>query len=264
MTCNRLFCSLIVWAALATGGPAAEPLLEVEWFGLQNAGEGVMLLHGMARTKRAMRSMGRALAAKGYRVCNVGYPSTKKMMDPLVQEHLGPAVALCRQAGFRRINVVTHSLGGIMLRAYLAEHAMPDLGRVVMLSPPNRGSEVVDVLGDWAAFDWLNGPVGDQLGTGEGSVPLSLGPAVFELGILTGDRSINWILSLYIPGPDDGKVSPDHAKLEGMKDFRVIHATHPMIMRNNEAIELTVRFLKTGTFDDQAHTDHKTGLSGKD
>ena len=93
---------------------------------------------------------------------------------------------------------------------------------------------------------------------------LSLGPADFELGIITGDRSINWILSMYIPGPDDGKVSPERARLEGMKAFQVIHATHPMIVRNREAIRLTLRFLERGTFDAGPEPAHTEGLSQKD
>ena len=256
-----MIASLLLSPSVVAAGPMAP---DIEWFGLENAGEGVILVHGMARSKRAMRKMGQSLAAEGYRVCNLGYPSTEKTLKPLVNEHLAPAIERCRRAGFRRINFVTHSLGGIMLRAYLAETPMPDFGRAVMLSPPNQGSEVVDTLGDWAAFDWLNGPVGDQLGTGEGSMPLSLGPADFELGIITGDRSINWILSMYIPGPDDGKVSPERARLEGMKAFQVIHATHPMIVRNREAIRLTLRFLERGTFDAGPEPAHTEGLSQKD
>jgi len=139
-------------------------------------------------------------------------------------------------------------MGGIIVRYYLKYNQIPDLGRVVMLSPPNRGSEVVDKFGQTLLFKWLNGPAGQQLGTGENSLPNRLGDVTFDVGIITGDRTINLILSQIIPGVDDGKVSVKNAKLKGMKDFIIIHATHPFIMKNPKAIEQTLSFLRTGKF----------------
>ena len=49
-----------------------------------------------------------------------------------------------------------------------------------------------------------------------------------------------------IPGDDDGKVSIESAKLEGMDAYKVIHSTHPYIMKNDKSIALTIEFLKTG------------------
>jgi hypothetical protein len=117
-----------------------------------------------------------------------------------------------------------------------------------MLSPPNKGSEIVDTLGQSRLFKILHGPAGNQLGTNSGSLPMSLGPVNFELGIITGDRSINWINSLIIPGKDDGKVPIERARVEGMADFLVVHATHPFIMRNREVMEQCLTFLRNGKF----------------
>jgi triacylglycerol lipase len=158
-------------------------------------------------------------------------------------------VADCRQNGATRIDFVTHSMGGILVRSYLSRHSLPDLGRVVMLTPPNQGSEIVDKLGGLTLFKWINGPAGDELGTDKNSLPNELGPANFPLGIIAGDRSINWINSLFfLPGRDDGKVTVARAKLAGMSDFRVIHATHSFVTYNNEAIRLTIQFPRTGKF----------------
>ena len=79
-------------------------------------------------------------------------------------------------------------------------------------------------------------------------MPSQLGPADFEVGIITGSRSINLILSLMIKGNDDGKVSIERAKLEGMKDFRILPSTHPFIMKSKTAIEQTIFFLNHGVF----------------
>lgn len=117
-----------------------------------------------------------------------------------------------------------------------------------MLSPPNRGSEVVDKIGRTFIFKWINGPASQQLGTDNDNLPKKLGAVDFDLGIITGDRSINPFLSLIIPGTDDGKVSVNNAKVEGMRDYIVIHATHPFIMKNRQAIKQAIHFLKFGKF----------------
>ena len=212
----------------------------------------VALLHGLARTTDSMVKMNRALEAAGYHVCNVSYPSREHSIEVLTKDFVLPAVRACLTNPTDEIHFVTHSLGGIVVRQ-LAE-STPDLqiGRVVMLSPPNHGSQVVDKLGAWALFRWINGPAGLELGTGQESVPQTLGAPTFQAGIITGNRTINLILSALIPGPDDGKVSIESAKLEGMAGFCVLSASHPFIMKDRLAIEQTLVFLATGAFTCQA------------
>ncbi|HEY5232362.1 MAG TPA: alpha/beta fold hydrolase [Verrucomicrobiae bacterium] len=214
-------------------------------FGAQ---EEVILLHGLCRTVRSMAKMESALAAAGFKVRNVDYPSRTASISQLADDAIAKAVGDCRRDGATKIDFVTHSMGGILVRSYLARHEIPSLGRVVMLAPPNQGSEVVDKLGNWWLFRKINGPAGNELGTGKNSTPNKLGPATFPVGIIAGDRSINWINSLLIPGRDDGKVSVERTKLAGMSDFIVIHTAHPFIMRNREVIRQTIQLLRTGNF----------------
>jgi len=209
----------------------------------------VILLHGLCRTGRSMVPMQRALTDAGYKVRNVDYPSRTAPIQKLADDAIGKAVGDCQRDGATKIDFVAHSLGGILVRSYLARHEIPLLGRVVMLAPPNQGSEVVDKLGGLFLFKWINGPAGNELGTDKNSTPNKLGPANFPAGIIAGDRSINWINSLLIPGHDDGKVSVERTRLAGMTDQVVIHSTHPFIMRNREAIRQTIHFLQTGSFD---------------
>ena len=210
--------------------------------------ESVVLLHGLAGTSKSMTRMAGALEAAGYRVCNVSYPSRQHSVEVLAADFVAPAVRACRSSEKETVHFVTHSLGGIIVRQLAKAEADLKIGRVVMLSPPNHGSEVVDKLGTLSLFTLINGPAGLQLATGEDFVPRSLGPASFDVGIITGSRTVNPILSLLIPGTDDGKVSIESAKLEGMTDFCVIPATHPFIMNNERAIGLTLSFLADGRF----------------
>ena len=219
-----------------------------------SATQSVVLLHGLARSADSMDKMAAALAEAGYAPCNIGYPSRHHPVETLALEHVLPAIEACGATG--PVHFVTHSLGGIVVRQLAATAPQLRFGRVVMLAPPNQGSEVVDTLGGLAPFQWINGPAGQQLGTDDASLPLTLGPAPFELGILTGNRSINLILSLLIPGEDDGKVSTARAQLEQMQDFLVVPASHPFIMKDAEAIRQTLHFLRHGTFDHSEKTAH--------
>ncbi|MFT4639595.1 MAG: triacylglycerol lipase [Verrucomicrobiales bacterium] len=214
------------------------------------AQETVVLLHGLARTSRCMGKMERSLEAKGYRVLNISYPSRKYPAEALariVRQQIVDANVLAEDAP---LHFVTHSLGGIIVR-YLQQHdPLPNVKRTVMLSPPNHGSEVVDTLGRFRLFKMINGPAGSQLGTGDDGFIAQLDSPDFEVGVITGDRSINLILSLFISGKDDGKVSVESARLPGMRDFRVVHTAHPFIMKNRQVIAATIRFLEQGRFEE--------------
>lgn len=209
----------------------------------------VVLLHGLARTEKSLSKLEQYLESVGFFVVNIGYSSRQKTVQELSVEVIPTAIALCNEQNAGKVHFVTHSMGGILVRYYLEHNKIPELGRVVMLSPPNQGSEVVDKLKGTAIFEWLHGPAGQQLGTDDSSLPKTLGAPVYEVGIITGDKSINPILSLLIPGKDDGKVSVENAKLHGMKDFLVVHKAHPFIMNDEEVLRQVVVFLKNGLFE---------------
>ena len=208
----------------------------------------VVLLHGLARSSSSMNKMQEALDKEGFETCNVDYPSTRHHIAELATDYIVPKILECTNGSIAPINFVTHSMGGIIVR-YLAKEGLISLmGRVVMLSPPNHGSEVVDVLGSSWLFNWVNGPAGNELGTDGNSMPLQLGPPDFDVGIITGNKSINLINSAMIDGADDGKVSVENAKLDGMKDFLVLPVTHTFIMKDKTVIKQTIHFLESGKF----------------
>ncbi|MEM9403515.1 MAG: alpha/beta hydrolase [Pseudomonadota bacterium] len=215
------------------------------------ATECVVFLHGLARTAQSMDKIEAAFAEQDYLTANIDYPSREFPIEVLAPEAVGRGLSDCRAGGATRIHFVTHSLGGILVRYYLDGNVIEELGRVVMLAPPNQGSEVVDDYRNAPGYDQLNGPAGSQLGTGEDSIPAKLGPVEFPLGVIAGTRSINLILSQSLPNPDDGKVSVSSTQVEGMTDFLVVDVSHPFIMRSDEVIEQTQHFLRHGAFDHQ-------------
>jgi len=211
--------------------------------------EWVILLHGMGRTHRSMSKMADHLSAKGFSVVNLDYPSTAADIETLSLGIVADTVHACREENpAAPIHFVTHSLGGILVRHYLQTHSLPPGSRVVMLSPPNRGSEVADGLRGWFIYQWIMGPAGQQLGTAPEAVPNQLAPVNVPVGVITGDRSLEPWFSARIPGPDDGKVSVARARLPEMADFLVVHSSHGFIMNDGDVIAETTNFLKYGRF----------------
>jgi hypothetical protein len=183
------------------------------------------------------------LRRKGYCVVNAGYPSTRACVRDLALATLPQALSKC---GDGPIHFVTHSMGGILLRAWLAEHEIPRLGRAVMLAPPNRGSELVDILGHLPPFEWFHGPAGRELGT-EG-LPKDLPCPACPVGIITGSLSLNPITSALIGRENDGKIAVDSTHLERAADHITMPVTHMLLMNNPLAIEQILAFLAEGRF----------------
>lgn len=214
--------------------------------------ECVVLLHGLNRSWRSMDKMATSLQHDGFSTANIDYPSSTKTIEELAPEVVNTGLAQCRTTGATTVHFVTHSLGGILLRYEHRQHPIPDLGRVVMLGPPNQGSEVVDITKNWPGVEIISGEAGLQLGTDDDSIPAQLGPVDFELGIIAGTGTINPFMSAMLPEEDDGKVTVERTQVDGMVDFKIVSNSHSLMMRSDDVIADTSRFLRTGSFLDPA------------
>jgi hypothetical protein len=209
--------------------------------------ECVILLHGLGRTSGSMQFMEKFLAKSGYRTVNRSYPSTSLPIEEVADKYVPHFIDDCGGQAVR-IHFVTHSLGGIILRYYLQFNDLPEGSRIVMLSPPNQGSELADRFRDQIWYQWLMGPSGQQLTTDAESLPNRLGPIRLEVGVIAGRKTLEPWFSWMIPGEDDGKVSVDHARLSEMKDFLVVDHGHSFIMNSQEVKKQVRHFLEFGYF----------------
>jgi triacylglycerol lipase len=212
-------------------------------------GDYVVLLHGLGRTAASMKRAEWFLKARGYRVINETYPSRQFSIEQLADGWLKELVASRISEANVPVHFVTHSLGGIVLRQYLSNHKVENLGRVVMLAPPNHGSAIMDRQKKHFVSRKVLGPAGEQLGTSAEDAPARLGPVDFECGVIAGNRSLNPFLASALSGPNDGKVTVESAKIAGMRDFIILPSTHTWIGWRARTLAQVLSFLRRGAFE---------------
>jgi pimeloyl-ACP methyl ester carboxylesterase len=209
--------------------------------------EHVVLLHGLGRSAANMLVLKWRLERMNYRVCNIGYDTRVKSIDVAVRA-VYSAIREFEVPTDAPMHFVTHSLGGLVMRALFAELDVPQTGRAVMLAPPNSGSEIADWLRRIGWTESLMGPLATQLGTRDQDLPQQLPKPPIPFAVIAGDQWINPIGPVLLPAPHDGTVSVSSTRLLGMADHLVVPATHTFIMNRADVASQIDAFLRQGRF----------------
>lgn len=208
----------------------------------------VILIHGLGRSSFSMKYLDKRMKKASYHAVSFGYPSTKLSIDKLADQ-LEAFVQAQENASVKKIHFVTHSMGGIVLRAWLHKYPHENVGRIVMLAPPNQGSEVADYFKDWHLYQWMMGPAGQQLGTDFDSILNKLPHSVIpQVGVIAGTKPLTPLYNRVFSGPNDGKVSVKSAKLEGMTDFLELPVSHTFITHKTVVADQVLAYIKYGKF----------------
>lgn len=208
----------------------------------------VVLLHGLFRSASAMKPLQWYLEDEGYATVNESYRSLSGPIEELAEQVVGESIEVCHSRGFSRVHFVAHSMGGILIRQYAASHPLSGQSRVVMLGPPNQGSQVADYWSGFDLFGLLETQVLEQLGTGDHSVARRLGPVSFQLGVIAGNLRNTTVLPGFPDRPSDGTVSVAETVVPGMLDFLEMPVLHTFMIWNRSVMAQAVYFLRHGYF----------------
>lgn len=213
------------------------------------SGKAVILLHGIIRSSKSMDRMREPLEAAGYNVFQFDYPSTRVPIQDAAK-YLDRCIRSLE--GIDEISFIVHSMGGLVVRSYLAQSMEsgepPDarLKRMVMLGVPNLGAQMADRVKNLGLFQAIFGPAGQQLISDPSGFVAQLPTPEFEFAIVAGGRgTINGYNPL-IPGDDDGTVSVTSTRLPGAADFVLVPCLHSFMMVNAEIVDYSVRFITEG------------------
>lgn len=213
-----------------------------------NKDDYVVLLHGIGRDAGILNELESYLNRHDYETHNETYPSTMYSILSLAHH-----IYLRIQHDFpdrqRRIHFVAHSMGGILARVIISKYRPANLGRVVMIGPPNKGSAIIDRLKQFKFFHRIMGPAALQLSAEDKSFVKSLPPVDYDVGVIAGNQSSEPWFSLFLSGENDGKVTVDSTRLEGMKDHIVIPASHVGLVSHDETLKQVLHFLEQGEFE---------------
>lgn len=205
-----------------------------------------MLIHGFLRTGASMGLLAARLKAAGY--TEILRPTFGYHLRPL-EQNAERAVRLLTALRERypdaTIDIVTHSMGGLLTRAALGLPAAPQVRRVVMLSPPNQGAQMAARARALLPVHRLGWDPLHQLLPG---VP-SLHPLpTAEVGVLTGGTGLPRGYNALLGADNDLMVRVDEAHLPGATDFHVVPVPHAMMPFHGLVSRQVLIFLNEGRF----------------
>jgi pimeloyl-ACP methyl ester carboxylesterase len=195
-----------------------------------------------------MRPLERKFERAGYKTLRLVYPSRRQSLAKIV-DGVSPQIVDFANSLDGDVHFVGHSLGGLVIRAFLAQYRLCNLGRVVMLSTPHAGSEWADLVTKVRAGPLILGPVGSHLTTKRRAEDEALlGHITYPLGIIAGDTSLRRVMPPLIPKPNDSTVSVEATKVRGMSDHIVLPVTHAVMPYHRRVTAQVMAFVRDGAF----------------
>lgn len=208
----------------------------------------VVLLHGLGRTSSIMLPLTNYLITQQFACHNINYPSTAASISELMEMVHGNIASLYHHS--EPLHFVGHSMGSIIIRELIRVHRPPNLGRVVMIAPPNQGTPLVDFLRQFKLYRKIYGPAGQQLGTKADGIYRQLVPIDYPVGVIAGNKSVDWFFSRFIlKGDDDGKVPVSYTVTKNLADHIVLPVAHRSMVQDPIVMREVGCFLKTGRFE---------------
>jgi pimeloyl-ACP methyl ester carboxylesterase len=227
-------------------------------------GKGVIVLHGLIRSRSAGARMASFLSEQGdYTPIRIGYPSTRAEVD----QHADCLAKVIENLhGLQQIDFVAHSLGNIVIRRYFARQwelhpgvgPDPRIGRMVMLGPPNRGARMAELFLQNSLFRVVLGKSATSLGSGWNELSNKLATPDCDFGIIAGGRGDARGFNPLLSGDDDMVVRVEETKLAGAKDFCVLPVLHTFLFDDAQVQQATLNFLRTGNFRGKPRTEQLT------
>ncbi len=207
----------------------------------------VVLVHGVLRSSSSMSKIQNALREKGYHTHSFEYNSRKETIKSITHR-LHKDISNISKRNVESISFVTHSFGTLVVRYYLANHDLKKKGRFVMIAPPNKGSQWARILGRLSLYNWALGVAGEKVQDVEKSIPKIMAPPPLEFGVISGGSGTKFGINPLLPGDDDGTVTVEETKLEGMKDFIQVRGQHSLLLVQKSVIDNVIAFLEEGKF----------------
>ncbi|PCJ54906.1 MAG: hypothetical protein COA70_04240 [Planctomycetota bacterium] len=209
----------------------------------------VILLHGIADSRLSFWRLEDKLKQDGWQVAALSYPSTHQSLQQHA-DHLAEVVEHLR--GYRSVHFVTHSLGGIVVRRFLADGGVwqqrISIKRIVMIGPPNQGAVFAEKVEAFPPYTWIFGDAGKSLTP---SAMKSLPAPEMPFLVIAGSRGNKDGWNPVLQGDDDFVVRVEETHLQGETGHLLVKGLHGLMMNNNGVIAATLMFLRNGKVMDQ-------------
>ena len=182
-----------------------------------------------------------ALRGEGFAAHALTYRTMRDTLD----DHLARLARRIAELTSRRVHLVGHSLGGVIVMRYLQRNPDERVRRAVLLGTPIAGCRAAKDLARSAAGRLL---LGKSLEIWREPVDVSLDPR-FEVGSIAGVRPFGiGSLVTRLPEPNDGVVCLDETRFQGMRDHLSLPLGHTVLLVSRRVARHCAAFFRTGVF----------------